>query len=80
MDAGFLTLERGLEDDVLFKTRESVDRLAADDVGSEGRLKRLALGLDDLVDTVGLPELIWLDVQAILIDARVLAKFQPVLV
>lgn len=75
-----LALERRLEEEGVFELVERVDRLSTDDVGAKGLLQCVLLRLDNVVDAMGFPQLIRLDVEDVLEDAGVLAQFQLVLI
>ena len=79
-DHGLFTAKHRLEHKRLLQLRQSVYGLSTDDIKAKGLLERGLLTLDDLVDAMSLPELIWLDIQDILIDTSILAKSQPVLI
>lgn len=79
-DLCLLSSKRSLEHQGVLQLRESVDRLATDDIGTKSLLEGGLLSFDDVVDTVRLPVFIWLDLQHVLVDASVLAQSQPVLV
>ena len=59
---------------------QRVNCFTADNVGSQGLLQGSLLRSDDLVDSRSLPELVWLDVQHVLVHASVLPKRQTILI
>ena len=79
-DLSLFTSERCLEDQGVFQLGESVDRLTTHNVGPKSLLKRGLLRPDDVMDTVRLPVLVWLDVKDVLVNTSVLAQSQPVLI
>ena len=78
-DAGGATVNcRPLES--LVNLVNSIDGLAGDDILSKSLLECEPLGADDGMNLVGLPELIGLDVEDVLVDKEVLAQGQLELV
>ena len=79
-DASRLSFEDCGKKKRLVQLCQRVNCFTTDDVRSQGLLQGSLLRSDDLVDSRSLPELVWLDVQHVLVHASVLPKRQTILI
>lgn len=80
LDRGWSTTIGCLENESFLELRQRVDHLSTYAEDTDSLLEGCLLGSDDLMDLVGLPEFVRLDLESILVHASILSKGQPVLV
>ena len=80
LDLGLLPSEGSLEDQSLFQLRERVDGLATWDVVTKDLLKSRLFGADNLVNKMGLPNLVRLDLEHVLPHGHAMTQNQLVLI